>query len=91
MDLNQHLPKPYDCSIVGLSEYIEPPFSLSGSTFKGGETMKFLYLLRAMVFFALTGAVILNSAEAVVALLIVAVALSAISQTFKFFMSRKRS
>ena len=41
--------------------------------------MKFLYLLRAMVFFALAGAVILNSAEAVVALLIVAVALSAIS------------
>ena len=53
--------------------------------------MKFLYLLRAMVFFALAGAVILNSAEAVVALLIVAVALSAISQIFKFFISRKHS
>ncbi len=88
--MNQHLPKPHDCSIVGLSECGEP-FPLNGSTFKGGETMKFLYLLRAMVFFALAGAVILNSAEAVVALLIVAVALSAISQIFKFFISRKRS
>lgn len=53
--------------------------------------MKNLYLLRALVFFALVVAVILKSAEAVVALLIVAVALSAISQICKFFISRYRS